>query len=313
MSAYLSFSDIAGTESIPCGTVTSIGRDRNNDIVLTDLQVSRNHAMIRRLGKADYYLIDSGSSNGSLLNGRRITTPTLLCNDDRITIGSTEFTFEQQSRGGDFTDSLSFQATMIVDAPIIKEITILVADIRGFTTLSEQLPIRTLTKMMNQWFNEVSDTIYRQDGTVDKFIGDCVFARWESDDSHNNVVSALRTACLLRTITTKLHSAFAEVSDPLRLGAGINTGMASLGVGSDNTALGDAVNTAFRLETATKELGADIILSESSYAILPERYWRDREQQVSLKGKRIPVNVVGLDFSQLENILSDIADDAAGI
>lgn len=307
MSAYLTFTDITGTESISCGTVTSIGRDRNNDVVLTDLQVSRNHAMVRRLGEADYYLIDSGSSNGSMLNGRRITTPTLLCNADCITIGSTEFTFEQESRSGDFTDSLSFQATMIVDAPVIKEITILVADIRGFTTLSEQLPIRTLTKLMNQWFNEVSDTIYRHDGAVDKFIGDCVFARWESDDSKKNVINALQTACLLRSITTGLHGAFEELNEPLRLGVGINTGMASLGVGSDNTALGDAVNTAFRLETATKELGADIVLSESSYAILPERYWQYREQQVSLKGKRNPVNVVGLDFARAEIMLSDIS------
>ncbi len=305
MSAYLTIYGVPDAECIPCGAVTTIGRDKNSDIVLSDLLVSRNHAIVRRLGKSDYYLSDSGSSNGSMVNGRRITTPTLLCNTDQINIGSTEFVFEQEGRSNDFTDSLSFQATMIVDAPLIKEITILVADIRGFTSLSEQLPIRTLTKIMNQWFNEVSDTIDRHGGAVDKFIGDCVFARWESDDSRTNVISALATAGELRKITSGLHNAFAELNEPLRLGVGINTGMASLDVGNDNTALGDAVNTAFRLESASKELGVDIVLSESSYTVLPDCSWRDHERQVTLKGKKKMVNVVGLDFSTAESLLAD--------
>lgn len=307
MSAFLTYTGLAGTERIPCGSVTTIGRDRNSDIVLPDLMVSRNHAMLRRLGEADYYLIDSGSSNGSLLNGRQLAMPTLLSDGDRITIGSTEFVFEQESHAVNFTDSLSFQSTMIVEAPLIKEITLFVADIRGFTSLSERLPIRTLTKIMNQWFNEVSDVIYRQHGAVDKFIGDCVFARWESDDSQINVIDALQTACLLREITTALNSTYAELDEPLRLGVGINTGMASLGVGSENTALGDAVNTAFRLESASKELGTDIVLSESSYTVLPERYWLDREQQVRLKGKRKPVSVIGLAFDEAQRLLVDAA------
>lgn len=305
MSAYLTFTQLSRTQRIACGTVTSIGRDRNSDIVLSELRVSRNHAMLRRLGEADYYLIDSGSSNGSLLNGRSLTIPTRLRNGDRIIIGSTEFVFEQDVPSMDFTDSLSFQSTMIVDAPVIKEITILVADIRGFTTLSEQLPIRTLTKLMNRWFNEVSDVIYSHDGAVDKFIGDCVFARWEHDDARANVISALRTASDLRAVTAGLHDAFSDLVSPLRLGVGINTGMASLGVGSDNTALGDAVNTAFRLESATKELEVDIVLSESAYSLLPDCFRGDHERQVKLKGKSKPVKVVGLDFERMASLLAD--------
>jgi adenylate cyclase len=157
---------------------------------------------------------------------------------------------------------------------------------------------------MNQWFERVSEVIYRQGGMVDKFIGDCVFARWESGDSQENVVNALRTACLLRTVTTALHSSFPELPGPLRMGVGINTGLASLGVGSDNTALGDAVNIAFRLESATKELGVDVVLSESSYTSLPDCDWHDAEQEIKLKGKRNPVKVVGLHFDQAENLLN---------
>jgi adenylate cyclase len=88
------------------------------------------------------------------------------------------------------------------------------------------------------------------------------------------------------------------------MGVGINTGLASLGVGSDNTALGDAVNIAFRLESATKELGVDVVLSESSYTSLPDCDWHDAEQEIKLKGKRNPVKVVGLHFDQAENLLN---------
>lgn len=304
MTAYLKYFSQDSEECIPCGTVTSVGRDRGNDIVLPDLKVSRHHALVRRLGKSSYYLIDSGSSNGSRVNDRRITSPTLLVDADRITFGGTSVVFVQESQPSTFSDSLSMQATMIMDEPVIKEITILVADIRGFTVLSEQLSIQTLTRLMNQWFDQVSEAIVKNGGTVDKFIGDCVFARWESDSSRKNVLDALRTACVLGRVTTDLHQVFPELSEPLRMGVGINTGMASLEVGSDNTALGDAVNIAFRLETASKEMGTDIVLSESAYHNLPSHYWSGKEQSIKLKGKSAAVKVVGIGYEYVKEMLA---------
>lgn len=305
MTAYLTFPSERGLENVACGVVTTIGRDRSNAIVLPDLQVSRNHAMVRRLGNADYYLIDSGSANGSKINTRRITSPTLLHDGDHITIGTTEFRFVQETRAPTLNDSVSLQETVIAHTPLIKEITILVADIRGFTTLSEQLPIQTLTRLMNAWFEQVTAIILGNCGTVDKFIGDCVFARWDNDNACANVANALRTTCKVTTVTSGLIRSFPELSEPLRIGAGINTGMASLGIGSESTALGDAVNTAFRLESATKELGVDIVMSESSYICLPERLWHGKEHDLKLKGKNKPVKVVGISFEQAEAFLSD--------
>lgn len=306
MAAYLTFSTGTGTERVPCGThVITIGRDRNNQIVLRDLLVSRNHAMVRCIGGTRYYLIDSGSSNGSRLNERRITTPTLLHHGDRISIGSTDFLFEQEPQPAALVDSLSFQDTMVIDSPRIKEITILVADIRGFTTMSEHLPIQTLTKVMNLWFNRVSEVIAERRGTVDKFIGDCVFARWDSDRPKENVIEALRTACEINAITAGLNEEFPEVPFPLRIGAGIHTGVASLDIGSENTALGDSVNTAFRLESASKEIGTDIVLSDSSYCHLrDDRYPVRKRRRLKLKGKSKPVKVVAVDFADTEALLA---------
>lgn len=310
MTGLLKYSTARGLEQVTCGSITTIGRDRSNQIVLGDLKVSRSHAVIRRLGQADYYFIDSGSSNGSRINQRRISTPTLLCDGDRITIGDTELLFQQEAQVLDLYDSMSLHETVISHEPLLKEITILVADIRGFTSLSEQLPIQTLTRVMTDWFNNVSDIIEQHRGVIDKFIGDCVFARWETQDPAANVSTALRTACLINQFTDTLTTRFPELITPLSIGAGINTGIASLGIGSDNTALGDSVNTAFRLESASKQLGVDIVLSESSYRHIPAALWTGTQRQLSLKGKRKSVDVVGITFAKAQSWLGTIVANA---
>lgn len=303
MSAYLTFTWDQRPERVPCSSALTIGRDKNNNIVLTDLLVSRNHAMVRRFGSGDYYVIDSGSSNGTSVNGGRVSTPTRLRNGDRIAIGLTEFVFEQGVQPARFNDSISFQQTVIFHSPVIKEITVLVADIRNYSDLSEQVPIQVLSRLMSKWFHDVSDIIHSSGGTIDKFIGDCVFVRWDSDAVPDNVMKALRTAWQIAEATARLKLTFPELPRPLRIGAGINSGLASLGIGADNTALGDAVNTAFRLESATKKLGRDVALSESSYRHLPEQYWAGAEQLLALKGKKEPVRLLGMDFALVEKIL----------
>ena len=77
MSAVIYYSNKGVGSEIPCKAVLTLGRDKNSDIAIVDLLVSRNHAMIRRLGRSDYYLIDSGSSNGSFVNSQRVAIPRL--------------------------------------------------------------------------------------------------------------------------------------------------------------------------------------------------------------------------------------------
>ena len=310
MTAFIRYKHQGEIQEIPCKTVLTLGRDRNSDIVLPDLHASRNHAMIRRIGRGDYYLIDSGSSNGSFINQQRVTTPRLLKNGDRIAVGRLEMEFKQTKKDEALVDTLSLQDTLISDTPEIQQITILVADIRGFTTLSEQVDIRTLTKLMNTWFHQVSDAIIKHGGIVDKFIGDCVFARWESNlEQDKTVLQALAAASAIHQITYKLNETYTEVPDPITIGVGINTGAASMGIGQDNTALGDAVNIAFRLESASKFLGTDVVLSESAYQHLPASFIEGRRQHVQVKGKRDPVRICTLDFSEVDQILAEVMKD----
>ena len=312
MSATLSYTVEDFSKTVPCKTVLTLGRDKNSDIVLADLMVSRNHAMIRRIGSGDYYLIDGGSSNGSYVNQQRVAMPKLLKHGDRITIGDIEFLFEQEmtESSSDEEESVELAETIVHDTPEIKKITIVVADIRGFTSLSEQIPIRTLTKIMNTWFNKVSDVIIEQNGIVDKFIGDCVFARWEADDDEvTTLINALRAAEGISKVTEELNEGFSEVSEDLHIGVGINTGAASVTTRVDNSALGDAVNVAFRLESATKMLGKDIVLSESAYRHFPEIYWKNQEQKIRVKGKRDPVRIFAIDFDVIPNLITAMTDD----
>ena len=306
MSAILSYLDTGQLKEVVCKTAITIGRDVHNDIPVDDLSVSRNHAIIRMIGHDDYYLIDSGSANGSILNNHRISMPTLLKNGDRVKIGRLELTFQQEKKSLSGNDTQSMLETVISDTPEISEITILVADIRGFTTLSERVNIRTLTKMMNSWFSQVSDIILKNGGMVDKFIGDCVFARWQAiADDTETIYNVLNAAVEINKVTENISNDFPDVTENIKIGVGINTGAASISAGQDNSAIGDAVNLAFRLESATKVIGKDLVMSECTYKDLPKKYWSTAELHIRVKGKRDPIRIVGLDFPEVEVIISE--------
>jgi len=305
MSASLNYIFAGQYKEVMCKTAITIGRDLHNDIVVDDLTVSRNHAMIRMVGHDDYYLVDSGSANGSYLNSHRISMPTLLKNGDQFKIGNLEINFEQLQKSISSNDTQSMLETIVSDTPDISEITILVADIRGFTTLSERINIRTLTKMMNSWFSQVSDIIQSNKGLVDKFIGDCVFARWQAvAEDTETIYNVLNAAVEINRITEKITKEFPDVTEQVKIGVGINTGAASITAGQENSAMGDAVNLAFRLESATKVIGKDLVMSECSYKDLPKHFWSTSELHIRVKGKRDPIRIVGMDFSEVEKIVS---------
>ncbi len=314
MSAQICYHNKGIEKKIPCKAVLTLGRDKNSDIVIIDLLASRNHAMIRRLGHSDYYLIDSGSSNGSFVNSYRVAIPRLLKTGDRIQIGGSELVFEQEHKEEDVMDTLSMEETIISDRPVIRQITVLVADIRGFTSLSESVDIRTLTRMMTKWFHNVTDVITQHGGIVDKFIGDCVFARWEFDtEEEHSVIKVLQAAVLINDVTEELNSNSDVVRENLRVGVGINSGIASMGIGQDATALGDAVNIAFRLESATKVLGTDIVMSESAYSTLPENCLVGEKQHIRVKGKRDALRICSLHFDDVKNMLKKSAKESSKV
>ena len=318
MAAYLELMIDGKQTRIPCGSVETIGRDKSNTIAIKDALSSRNHAVIRRVGNDQYYLLDAGSRNGSYINNQRITAPTMMHDGDKVSIGETVIVFAQEPSEDDGSKTIDGDETDLGETisfvrSDIRSVTILVADIRDYSGLSERIDIKVLSKLMSKWFYEVQNIIQRHGGRVDKFIGDCVMAVWDTHNSADTMIEqCLRAAGRLHRLTRELGERNPDINEEMRIGVGVNTGIAALGIGQENTVMGDTVNLAFRLETATKDLNRDIVLSQSSYNHLPQDVWDGREEEVSVKGKRKPVSVIGLSLEELEQVLDEhFNDDAA--
>jgi adenylate cyclase len=151
-----------------------------------------------------------------------------------------------------------------------RDVTLLIADVRGFSRLSEGMPAEDLIQFVNALFTPLADTILEHRGTIDKFMGDAVMAFWNAplpDTDH--AVKACRAALAMQERLAAFNAERGAGSEPVRLGIGLNTGACVVGnVGSpqrfDYSVLGDVVNTAARIEEATKEFGAAIIVGEAT-------------------------------------------------
>ena len=166
--------------------------------------------------------------------------------------------------------------------------TFLFTDVRGFTNLSEKLEPEQVTEIMNRVLTEQVTCIQAHGGMVDKFIGDACMAIFNSPlDLDEHEQRAVACAQDMRTAIAMMQK---ELSEPIAIGIGVNTGPAVVGnMGSDNrfdySAIGDAVNTAARLESATKEAGVDILIGESTYKKLPPGVEASFVREIKVKGK----------------------------
>ena len=307
MQAYLTITRHGQEQRIDCKDVMVIGRVAGNDIVLDDQRVSRRHAMLYRTQDGSFYVVDEGSSNGTLVNGVRINLPTRLADGDCVTIGSLDLHFHQPTTVPSTAPRTDTRPTTIImhESVEIHRFAILVADMRGFTRLSEAIPVKELTEIMNQWFRESTQCIKQRRGTVDKFLGDCVYARWEANVKPAEVlIQTLDAACELNRATNRLNESYPHLPQRLSLGVGINIGSAALGTEQGRTAIGDAVNLTFRLQEQTKVLGLPILLNSDAYMNLPNDPWQGHEQTVSVAGKTRPLSVWGISFEEAAALVS---------
>jgi adenylate cyclase len=301
------------------GSCWTIGRSEDNAVVLPDCWLSRNHAMLQSMGPGEFYLIDLGSRNGTFVNGRRVNVPVALQDGDRLVFGQTEIEFY----GGDLMMTALFtspsmgnrgeQASATALLQVRRLISVLVVDIRNFTILTRNINEEILSEAMGTWFQRAGDIIREQGSWVDKYIGDAVMAVWIHDAQEipdaemKQIFQSLRA---LNAMTSQLHLHY-PLPFQLQIGAGLNTGYAMVGnAGSGNrpeyTALGDTVNTAFRLETSTKQLQTDIALGITTYQYLPPRERQNlpfTKQIVHLKGYEVAVPTYTGTFADLDTFL----------
>jgi adenylate cyclase len=178
-----------------------------------------------------------------------------------------------------------------------RELTVMFADVRDFTSISEAMQPKDLSQLMNEYLTPMTRTIHTHRGTIDKYMGDAIMAFWGAplhfpDHARHAVESALDMTRLL----AELNQSFKQRGWPeLRIGVGITTGVMSVGdMGSEfrraYTVMGDAVNLSSRLEGLTKEYKVQIICSEMTRAAAPDFQYLELDR-VRVKGKEQPVAI----------------------
>lgn len=178
-------------------------------------------------------------------------------------------------------------------------ISVLFADIRGFTTLSESLTPQELLNFLNACFTRLDKVIHDHNGFIDKFMGDGVMALFEPGDQGQSAREAVTAAIEMQGAIRLYNEHRARCGyAPIAIGIGINTGSVIIGtVGSsermDSTVLGDNVNVAARLQEMTKVFGVKILISEYTHDQLREdSQFECRELgAVSVRGRQQPVRL----------------------
>lgn len=183
-----------------------------------------------------------------------------------------------------------------------KNMSVLFSDIRGFTTISEKMSPEELINMINDYLNFMSDIILRNNGTIDKYIGDAIMAFWNAPiDDLNHARNAITSAIEMKDSLEEFKRTYPQYPE-INIGIGINSGNMTVGnVGGkdrfDYTVLGDNVNLGSRLEGLTKKYGVTTIVSESTY----NEYLI---QSAKVKKESIPENI--LDNTNEDNLDNSI-------
>jgi len=193
-----------------------------------------------------------------------------------------------------------------------KAVSVLFSDIRGFTSLSESRSPEMLVAQLNEYFMQMVDRVLGQGGTLQKFIGDAIMAVW--GDTHSmginvDCLGAVRAALKMRVALHELNQGWASNPDreELHIGVGINHGHVVVGeLGHPQrmefTCLGDGVNLAARLESATKQFGVDILVASEAEKITRDQVVYRRVDLAVFKGKTQPIQV----FTPLGEVGMDV-------
>jgi len=178
------------------------------------------------------------------------------------------------------------------------QITILFCDLRGFTTFAEKRSAQELVGILNEYFTDMVDCVMGEGGVVDKYIGDNIMAVFGAPVSRSDdAMRAVRAALAMRAALAKLNARFAERGiEPLRFGIGLHTGEVVAGnIGSvkrmEYTVIGDAVNVASRLESKTKELATDLLISDATRERLDASVDVEAIGEVTVKGRAQAVKI----------------------
>ena len=261
---------------------TVIGRATSAALRVDDPSISREHARILHQG-GFWQIMDLGSSNGTLVNEMPVRGVCRLMNGDQLRLGSCKFLFHCNP---DEASQDTQSGATFLSLPETRQVVLLVADLKGFTHLSSQLSSTELAAAVRFWCDECRRILAQHGAVLDKFIGDCAFAWWPGCGAVNRV-QAVRAARALLEITP-------PAGLVMECGVALHCGEAALCRMPDSsfTLLGSQVNTAFRMESLTRQLGHPLLVSARFCEDWPDAPFHFSECGVfPLKGLPEPVQV----------------------
>jgi adenylate cyclase len=174
-----------------------------------------------------------------------------------------------------------------------RDVTVLFADISGFTSLSENMSARAVTELLNEIFEALTEEVFREGGTLDKFIGDAVMVFFGAPlTQEDHAERAVRVALAMQRRVTKLNAS-RGADEQLGIRIGINSGPVVVGdVGAlqrkDYTVIGDTVNTACRIESFIAHDG-DVVIGPATFDAVKDRFECRELPATKLKGKALPL------------------------
>jgi adenylate cyclase len=186
---------------------------------------------------------------------------------------------------------------------VLQTITVLFADIRGFTRISEHAPPEKIVQLLNRYFSAMTDIIFAHGGTLDKYLGDGLMALFGAPTTTpKDAANALSAAVAMQRRMIGINVELMEEGFPeIGIGIGLHTGEVTVGyIGSERrseyTAIGDSVNTASRLESNAK--GGQILVSEVTAKAAHSRYQLTPRDPISVKNREQPVPLFEVEWAK---------------
>ena len=176
-------------------------------------------------------------------------------------------------------------------------VTVLFADIRGFTSMSEKLQPDEISVILNEYFTEIEPIISKYNGVINKFIGDAILAVFSGETPEIHAKNAVRAGkAILKRLKNFQHIQEAQGREKIQAGIGVNTGIVFLGnIGNEErceyTVIGDTVNVANRAERANRIYKTEFLITENTYPYVKDIADVIKISDVQMKGKREKVNV----------------------
>jgi adenylate cyclase len=259
--------------TIEPGTPCRIGRHPNNSIELPDESVSRSHAMVQFTGAGSCYLYDLDSRNGTFVNGRRVSAPTMLSHGDRITIGLYDLEFvHEESLLSEATPPPSSERLATAD---LHQVTAMAVDIPDYAHLAQCVGETRIAEIMSVFHGEAGAVLEEMGVWTHKCAEGSIMAVWVHRSIKpplSVVLSAFESVAKLARAAASLDGRFG-LDVPVRIRAGLDTGKASIQALESRTApnfaaFDNAVHRALRIESRTRDLDCEVAFGFATGEIL---------------------------------------------